>query len=420
LAIDPEFGAAHARLFGAYHNLGEPDSALVSARRALETPERLPDVQRRSLEAFLKSWSDVALWDENMFRTGLGNGDALLLADFQYFDLAWTTIREVVEDLVRHNRRFDANRRLATDGNPAWRNTVRLAMATGRVTEYDALVDSLRIEVSEYSGLMKSLASNDWDRADSIRNSAPDIWTTHTNKRTAVAVLDAARGRIRESAKQWASFRSFRVSPARVKLIYEVVYGTPGEDTPSFLRDHGLDAVDRYMAYGVREAFLGDTLQAKAVRARMDAVRDSATNDLFERAFEPMFALLDAGIATRREDWIEATEILEPSADRLDEQGHGFISDRFLVRWLLAEAYERLGRTDSSIEQLDALLLERSFDPLHVLMYAPVHFKLGHLHAQGGDPEWVKGHFSSFLEAFIDPDPEYAWMVEEAQAGLAR
>jgi tetratricopeptide (TPR) repeat protein len=420
LELDPEFGAAHFSLFAGYHNLGQPDSALASALRALDSPDRLSDVQRRALEAMVKYWSDFASWDVSMFRTGNGVGDALLLTDFQLFDQAWTNIKAVVEEFVRQNRRFDPERRLATDGNPAWRNLVRLAIATGRVPEYNGLLDSLRVEVSEYSALMKNLDSNDWDRADSIRNSAPDIWTTHTNKRTAVAVLDAVRGRIRQSAEHWESFRSFRVSPDRVRLMYTVLYGTPGIDNPVALTDRGLDAVEAYVAHGVREAILGDTVEAKAVRAGMEAARNAATSELFEAAFEPMFALLDAGITMRRGEWIEATGILEPISGRLGEPGYGFISDRFLVRWILAEAYAQLGSMDSSIEELNAVLLERSFDPLFVLVYPPAHFKLGQLHAQVGDSERAMNHFRLFLEVFIDPDQEYAWMVEEAQAELVK
>ncbi len=150
----------------------------------------------------------------------------------------------------------------------------------------------------------------------------------------------------------------------------------------------------------------------------MEAARDSATSDLFEKAFEPMFALLEAGVASRRGDWFEVTALLEPSAERLAEPGFGFISDRFLVRWMLAEAYAQLKETDSSIEQLEALLEERSFEPLHVLLYAPTHFKLARLNTEIGEVENAEEHYTAFLGAFTDPDPEYEWMVEEARAGI--
>jgi hypothetical protein len=129
-----------------------------------------------------------------------------------------------------------------------------------------------------------------------------------------------------------------------------------------------------------------------------------------------MFALLDAGISSRRGDWSDVVELLEPLADRLGEPGFGFISDRFLVRWMLAEAYSQINQTESSVAQLEALLEERSFEPLHVLMYAPTHFKLARLNAEIGDEERAAAHYAEFLDAFTDADPEYAWMADEARS----
>jgi tRNA A-37 threonylcarbamoyl transferase component Bud32/tetratricopeptide (TPR) repeat protein len=420
LALDPEFSAAHVELSAAYHNAGIADSVVVHLRRALENPERLTDAQRRNTEAYLNYASDFALWDGSMFRTGDHNTDALRLTDFQYFDSAQAIMMSEVQEVVRRSRRFDPDSPLSTEDNNRWRNAIRLAIVTGRVEEMEAFRDSLRVEAGEYWELMRSFDASDWDRADSIRRSAPDIWGTHVNKRMAVTALEMVRGRVREGLEKWAVIPSRRLHPARVQLVIEVVYGGPGNDSAASLTDRGLDAVERYVAHGVGSAIRGDTAEAKRVARRLQAARDSATSELFEGAFQPMFALLDAGIATRRADWLEATRLLEPCADRLGEPGYGFISDRFLVRWMLAEAYARLGRTESSIRQLKALLKERSFEPLYVLVYAPVHLKLARLHSEMGDTAEAAAHYRTFLDTFTDPDPEYAWMVEEARAGLAR
>jgi hypothetical protein len=135
-----------------------------------------------------------------------------------------------------------------------------------------------------------------------------------------------------------------------------------------------------------------------------------------------MFALSAGGLAARRGEWREVTRLLQPSADGLVEQGYGFSTDRFLVRWMLAEAYRKLGDLETSIRQLEDLLRERSFEPLHVLVYAPTRFKLGQLYLEVQDPEAAARHFTAFLVAFTDPDPDYQWMVDEAlaAAGAAR
>jgi len=72
------------------------------------------------------------------------------------------------------------------------------------------------------------------------------------------------------------------------------------------------------------------------------------------------------------------------------------------------------------MRQLEALLLERSFEPLHVLVHSPTHFKLGRLRAESGDTAAALEHFAAFLDAIIDPDPEYEWMVEEARAEVEK
>jgi hypothetical protein len=106
------------------------------------------------------------------------------------------------------------------------------------------------METGEYWGLMKSFDSSDWERADSLRAAAPDIWGTHVNKRMAVTALDAVRGRIGESARAWALIPSRRLNPARVQLIFDVVYGASASDAPMLMADRGLDAVERYVSQG--------------------------------------------------------------------------------------------------------------------------------------------------------------------------
>lgn len=81
-------------------------------------------------------------------------------------------------------------------------------------------------------------------------------------------------------------------------------------------------------------------------------------------------------------------------------------------------ARRRMG-CETSISRLEALLRERSFEPPHVLMYGPTRFKLGQLYSEIQDSEAAVGHFTAFLEAFTDPDPEYQWMVDEARAAAA-
>jgi len=293
-------------------------------------------------------------------------------------------------------------------------------VTTGRLDEFEAFIDSLRIDIAEFCELTLRLGAADWEGADSVRLSVPAIsWESHVIKRMAIAALDVVRGRVNKGYEAFAGIHSARVTSSRVRLLLEVVFGLRSGDNPLPLQDRKRESVDRYVVHGVRSAILGDTVEAKRVTSRMEAARDSATSEMFEEAFEPMFALLGAGIARQRGDWGEVTRLLGPCADRVGEPGYGYNTDRFLVRWVLADAYARLGQQNLSMEQLEALLQERSLDPFHVLIFAPTHFKLAQLHSRLGNTEKASEHFATFLDAFTDPDPEYEWMVDEARAAVA-
>ena len=83
--------------------------------------------------------------------------------------------------------------------------------------------------------------------------------------------------------------------------------------------------------------------------------------------------------------------------------------------WVLADVYTHVGQPDSAIVQLEAIV-ERP--PRWA--YSAAHLKLGQLYTQIGDTTEALDHFTTFLDTFTDPDPEYVWMVEEARAGVDR
>ncbi len=52
-------------------------------------------------------------------------------------------------------------------------------------------------------------------------------------------------------------------------------------------------------------------------------------------------------------------------------------------------------------------------------LFAPAHFRLARVRSESGDNERALEHYDTFLDAFIDPDPDYEWMVEEARAAVS-
>jgi tetratricopeptide (TPR) repeat protein len=222
------------------------------------------------------------------------------------------------------------------------------------------------------------------------------------------AILGIARGRIRES-HQRALY--YGCAP-----VCEMVYGVPDTDTVRALAGRGFPEVRSYAFHGVSAALAGDSIELKRVLARFRMARDSATSELFEHAYEPLFAFLEAELAKQRDDWGAAAERLAPIVRKLGQPGYGLILwwDEHLW-WALADVYTHLGHPDSAIVQLEAIV-ERP--PRWA--YSAAHLKLGQLYSQVGDTAEALDHFRTFLEAFTDPDPEYVWMVEEARAEVER
>ena len=406
LAIDPNFAEARRGLGTVYSNTGFADSALVEWRRVLETPGRLRSVIRRDLEATLRCNGDFGLWDEGLFRTGQSHNDAVRLFDFGYVDSALTLMMYNIRSSVRQVRRFDPEAPITRSWLPA-NLAVYWAVNGGgdRLEELETLLDSLRVERTPWWQFKVSVGSAELDRADSLRSANPSfppaVWHVW---------LDAARGRVHKSRAMAA------VSSWTRDLFLDFPYGVAGPDTVRTLAGRGFYDVLDYAVHGVRAALAGDSLEVKRVLARFRAARDSATSRLFEHAYEPLFALLEAELAMQRGDWRAAAQQLTPVARRLGQPGYGLSGwwDEHLW-WVLADIYTNLGQPDSAIAQLEAIV-ERP--PRWA--YSAAHFRLGQLYAQVGRREETLDHFTIFLNTFTDPDPEYVWMVDEARAAVER
>jgi hypothetical protein len=182
-------------------------------------------------------------------------------------------------------------------------------------------------------------------------------------------------------------------------------------------------AVTHYVLHGVREALVGDTTEARRAARRLQALRDSATSRTFEQTFAPWFTLMEVGPAWRRGDWRAVVHGLRPVESQLDRPGTGAVSgDRYIVHWLLADAHARLGNLRSAVAHLEAMLQRptaRTQDwTLQGFVHPAVRFKLARLYTRMGDEARACEQYQAFLDVFTDPDPDYAWMVDEAKREL--
>ncbi len=441
LTMDTAFAHAWARLHFAYNGLGEDDSSMAALRQALRFPDRLTEGRQRDLEAGLLLETDVTRWDEALelsSRNVLGPYEgnyAFMLSGVGFLDSALTIHKGSLERLIRRRRALDPSRTIER----CWTNPWEYAAGTGRIEEWRRFQDSLQVDTPPACALLfrlfASLADGDWDQADSLLRTGPDVWVYQIFVDAYRRQLDAARGRIDAAHRAFArpdessiiaQIPATNIGPAMISaLILEVVYGIEGADSVRELTGRGWKPVLEYVSHGARAALVGDTSEAKRVLTRLRAMRDSATSRQFERAFGPLFAVIEAGPAARRGDWHTVIGVLEPWADQFRKPGYGFLGgDTYLIWWLLAEAYTQVGPLDSTILHLESVVgppRYRLFDwTIWGLPYSAAHFKLGQLYTQIGDTAKAIEHYATFLDTFTDPDPEYEWMVEQARAEVVR
>ena len=133
--------------------------------------------------------------------------------------------------------------------------------------------------------------------------------------------------------------------------------------------------------------------------------------------------LIEAWIAARAGRPDETVDLLGPAALQGDDIGSVLLrSNRVLKRWLVAEAYESLGRPDSA-----AAYFELAMSPIGstaALMEARIahsyaHRRLVLLHVRMGRLEEARRHWESFSATVTRPDPEILPLIEEARAALA-
>ena len=97
-----------------------------------------------------------------------------------------------------------------------------------------------------------------------------------------------------------------------------------------------------------------------------------------------------------------------------------------LVRWLVAEAYERMGRPDSAAVYFERAIAAPAADWLSLenvpngrLAVSFGHRRLALLYARMGRLEEARRHLELFAAAFTRPDPGMAPLIAEVRAAIA-
>jgi hypothetical protein len=121
------------------------------------------------------------------------------------------------------------------------------------------------------------------------------------------------------------------------------------------------------------------------------------------------------GLAGR---WSTVIDSLAPAA--LHGEHDATILDRissFPVRWLVADAYARLGRVDSAAMYMELLLAPTRMAPGHFalrgLAYPFAHRRLALWYATLGKSDTAAAHWKKLTESVRTPDPEVAALLGE-------
>jgi tetratricopeptide (TPR) repeat protein len=298
--------------------------------------------------------------------------------------------------------------------------------ALGRIEEARTVAARLAGPLREQAELVIALASADWTRAESIAVSVESEPTQaafrRMRSRAYLAGVQAARGEV--AAAEQSLNRSWRTAitsgvtggdlwEKQLPLLLLAIAAdrTRGRPEPGLAIDTSSAAL---IVDGVWAAYTGD---AAVARENLQALRGRSLDEGF--AVWRDARLADAALAAVHEDWAAVVQILRQTAL---EGGGALIGALSLKRWLLADAYQRLGHLDSA-----AVFFEMLVSPTRMLWqefqatplaFSFAQFRLARLYTQLGERAKAKERYATFLETFTRPDPEYAWMVAEARAKL--
>lgn len=447
VTTDTAFAAAWIILAQVYGHLDRADSADLANQQVLRFQSRLTEARLADRVFVHRMRNDVAQWDDALAERGQE-----LLRNWRHIDdyavhiagsagLPDSALNLYMSQAAREAaqaQRLNPARRLSE----CWVNPILYATSTDRVQEWISHLDSIGTDIPpdcfRNLSYFESLADADWDLSDSLHGAGQGEWRWAGTTGVASRQLNAVRGRF-GTALEELSLAVDRWQDSRATISWFLL-GVGYDNLPVFsppeiadssafrnreLETRGSSEVHRFVLHGVREALFGDTLEGQRVKTRLQAMRDTATSQAFENSYEPWFVLMDVGPAARRGDWETVITLLEPMVARIHQPGVGdpLSGDAYLGWWILADAYVQSGRPELAIPNLESILVRpraRVWDwVLQGFIHPPTRLKLGRLYTETGDTQKAREHYQAFLDTFTDPDPEFAWMVEEARAGLA-
>jgi serine/threonine-protein kinase len=425
LALDPDFALAWMYKGHSFWTSGPRDSVEANYAEALRRPERLTEGRRADIEALL------AL-HRNDLRTALRIYDRLSNQGLGYDHNRGLTLGH----LRRHDESAAAYRQaLARQFRPSPGTLANLSARLLYLGEFDEVraiysqLDSLGRLGTRTRALTVAALDRDWQEQERLgRAMWDDPAASAGQQRTgaySVAAAQAARGRIADARQTLVGIREAALAQGNTGARGPVVgqmrlswYSGATSPSPRPAEIWGTTA--RGLATHARwAAFTGDTA---AARRSLSTLVARPAEDVTRYGEVPVF--IEAAIAAQGDRWAEVVELLAPSATRGHDIGYlEFQTNRIERQWLVADAYEQLGRPDSAASFLERIVApEGSGGEIRRrgLTYSFAHRRLARLYTQLEESDRAEEHWLEFLDAFTDPDPEFQWMLDEARSELER
>jgi tetratricopeptide (TPR) repeat protein len=427
LALDPDYANSWLGLGFALANLGEPDSALAAFREALARPERLTEEWRLRVAATVLSLS--------------GDLAGALAASEQIVQLAPKSMfahLNLSGYLASAGRLSEAleSARAAERVSPfgpnqlVLNNQFLLLLQLGRVDEARALVPRLLGGMALQAPMHLAAAAGQWSAAESLASvlrSTPsaDIFA-RWNAAEVLAAVQASRGQVRTADRILREAQSVAETDGVALVANDLkwtrlalmvfsrgIAAAPGDMGQWDSTTAGL------VTRGQWAAAAGDTTLARQLLA---TVRTRSAPDIARQGFTPL--LLEAWIAARGERWQEVLARLGPAARQGEAMGYVLLQSAPLVRWMVAEAYDRLGPPDSAVAYFEGAIVPLPLGgtdrtaPRMAFSFGQQRLVL--LYARMGRLQEARQHWEILQQTFTAPDPELLPMIEEARQALAK
>ena len=411
IALDTGFASAWAGLALNYLTMRNLDSAAAALAEALRRPDRLSEVERYRLEAEAAyalrydvpsavRWYDLML--QIAPRSVVGHNDRGIYL--------YTLGR--YEEALAEFERAESLQRFGVDQAqvPIFNQSVAL-LALGRDGDAAAALLKLHGSWADYARELLATFQRRWTLAESLATERVGDPTTPPWIRnpsiTMLAGARAAQGHVAAAERDLRAAASSADGATRrwfsngLLLLAASSGRSAGPVPPWLLADTTAGAL---VSAGIWAAMAGDLPPAEE---RLAAVRRRPEVDQRRLGLGP--ALLEATILGARKEWSGVTRRL--AAEALVGERDGADLDQpsgAAARWLVAEAYERLGRPDSAaafyLQILDPAHVPYGHLALHGLVRPFAVHRLALVYERMGRPDAAAPYWKELRSTLVTPD----------------